>query len=247
MSEGTIIDPAPSAAANAPLSGEDVRRDWAPQRNPLRVGGLYDKTIWLLRVVLPVLAIALAVVTAAYPFFNQRETSFVLARDSIEASEDRLRMVNPRYSGIDSDNRPFKVRAVSAVQPRGVVDEVLLTGIAAQMQLKGDIEVSVEAGQGTYIPSNEELSLSAPVQIVTSNGYRIDAADSVVDLDDHLVSSNQPVDAAGPLGRFKANGFAVRIDEDKIIFNGGVKAVITPRKIALPVDAPVSDDKASMQ
>lgn len=243
MLETSLIPPAPGADESA----SDLRQDWSPQRSPRRVGGVYDKFVSLLRVVLPVLALVLAVVTAAYPFFNNRETSFVLARDSVEASEDRLRMVNPRYSGIDNGDRPFQVRAAAAVQPRGVVDEVLLTGIAAQMQLEDDIDVSVEAGEGTYVPSNEALFLRAPVQIITSNGYRIDAADSVVDLDDHLVTSNQPVDAAGPLGRFKANGFAARIDDDKLIFNGGVTAVITPRKAVLPVTAPSLDDKVSIE
>lgn len=231
-----------SAALDAQDAAPPPQMVWRPQRFAPRVGGLYDKVIVLLRGLLPVCAVALAVLTAAYPFFNERETSFVLARDSVEASEDRLRMVNPRYSGIDADDRPFKVRAASAVQPRGVADEVTLTAITASMELQGGINVSIDAGTGTYRPSQEILALSGPVTVVTSNGYRIDASDSVVDLDDHLVTSEQKVDAAGPLGRFKAKGFQARIDEDKLLFIGGVSALITPKKASLPVTQLGEDD-----
>lgn len=239
-------DIAAPEAQKAGESAEDVRYHWRPQRFAPRVGGRYDKVITLLRGLLPASAIALAVVTAAYPFFNERETSFVLARDSVEASEDRLRMVNPRYSGVDASDRPFKVQAASAVQPRGVADEVTLTAIAASMELAGDIDVSINAGTGTYRPSQEILTLSGPVEVVTSNGYRIDASDSVVDLDDHLVTSDQKVDAAGPLGRFKAKGFQARIDEDKLIFTGGVVALITPQKAALPM-VELGDDSPQVE
>lgn len=239
MMDQSVIDKSPDAL--------DVRHTWRPERFSPRVGGRYDRAVVALRVILPLLALVLAVVTAAYPFFKGQETSFVLARDSVEASEDRLRMVNPRYSGVDAGNRPFQVRAASAVQPRGVVDEVTLKQISADMALEGNLNVSIIAGSGTYRPSKETLDLAGPVDVTTSSGYQIDASDSVVDLDDHIVTSQQPVEAAGPLGRFKAKGFEARIDEDRLIFTGGVNAVITPRKVRLPVVQPADDASAAIQ
>ncbi|MEM6683776.1 MAG: LPS export ABC transporter periplasmic protein LptC [Pseudomonadota bacterium] len=210
----------------------DVRAHWQPERFAPRIGGKFDKTIWLLRIVLPLIGIALLVLTIAYPFLSERESSFVLARDSVETSQERLRMVNPRYSGLDAQERPFQIRAENAMQPRGVADEVQLNGIEADMVIEDTTAVSIIAGDGVYQPTDEKLQLVGPVTITTSNGYTIDAADSTVLLTERAVTSDKRLVANGPLGQFKAKRFEARIDEDRLIFRGGVKAYIDPRQEA---------------
>jgi len=211
---------------------EDIRQHWKPQRYAPRIGGLFDKTLWVLRGLLPLCGIVLGVITVAYPFVVQQESSFVLARDSVETSQERLRMVNPRYSGMDARDRPFQIRAATAVQPRGVADQVALTDIEANMSMKDATDVAIVARDGIYKPAKEQLVLSGNVAVMTSNAYTIDASDSLVDLDNRIVSSQKRVAAHGPLGRFFAESFEALIDEDKLIFTGGVKAHIIPRKDA---------------
>ncbi|MEM7568367.1 MAG: LPS export ABC transporter periplasmic protein LptC [Pseudomonadota bacterium] len=228
---------APSSLAAA----TDDSQIWRPTRFTPRVGGRFDAAIRFLRVLLPSLAILIILATAIYPIFNATETSFVLARDNIEASEDRLRMINPRYSGVDQAGRPFEVSAQSAVQPRGVADAVSLSGIGARMTLEDDEAIEIKAEQGVYRTAEETLKMTAPVLLVTSTGYRIDARDTDVDLDDHLARSDQLVEAAGPLGVFRADGFESRIDEDTLVFTGNVKALLQPRKARLPLNNVASD------
>lgn len=219
----------------------DSAEFWHPERFTPRVGGRYDFAVRMLRVALPAIAIGVVVATAAYPLFKARETSFVLARDNIQASEDRLRMINPRYSGVDSNDRPFEVSAQSAVQPRGVSDTVTLTDIRAQMSMDDEASVQMTAGTGIYRTDEETLEMQGPVLLTTSSGYRIDAIDTAVDLDDHLVRSDKPVEAAGPLGIFRADGFEGRIDDDVLLFKGNVKSILQPGGKRLPVRAPVDD------
>ncbi|MEM9290018.1 MAG: LPS export ABC transporter periplasmic protein LptC [Pseudomonadota bacterium] len=219
---------------------------WRPQRFTPRIGGRFDKTLHVLRLLLPTLAAVLLLVTLAYPLFRDQEMSFVLARNTIEASEDRLRMINPRYSGVDTTGRPFEVRAQSAVQPRGVADAVSLTGIAADMTLDDDARVDIEAQTGEYRTSTEVLNLTGPVSLTTTSGYRIQAGTTRVDLDDHIVESQAKVNAKGPLGAFQADGFSSQIDADSLIFEGNVVARITPERVRLSV-TPLDDDGAAVE
>lgn len=214
---------------------------WRPSRFTPRIGGRYDKAIAALRVFLPATAIVVVLATAAYPIFKARETSFVLARNNIAASEDRLRMINPRYSGVDSAQRPFEVRAESAVQPRGVSDSIILTGIGAVMALDETDLAEIKANKGIYQTAEETLEMQAPVLVVTTTGYRIDALKTRVDLDDHIVKSDQRVEAAGPLGVFRANGFESKIDADSLIFTGDVSATLQPRDARLPMAQTLDD------
>ncbi|MEO0411456.1 MAG: LPS export ABC transporter periplasmic protein LptC [Pseudomonadota bacterium] len=222
-------------------TASDGSQLWRPTRFTPRIGGRYDKAIRVLRTLFPCLAIAVVLATAAYPIFAAKETSFVLARNTIEASEDRLRMINPRYSGVDASGRPFEVRAASAVQPRGIADAVTLTRIGAMMTLKNNAVIEIDAETGIYSTAEETLNMTAPVLVTTSSGYRIDAKETQVDLDDHLVSSRQSVVAAGPLGVFRADGFESQIEDDTLVFIGNVTATLQPRKVRLPVRESVDD------
>ena len=94
-------------------------------------GGRHDRLIRAMRVVLPSIIGLLVAILAFSPFTGKQELSFVLNKDEVNLSRERLRVVEALYRGEDSKGRPFSLRAGSAVQKTSaqpILDMTSLTG-----------------------------------------------------------------------------------------------------------------------
>jgi len=225
----------------------DVRRPEVIRTNNRaapRVGGLYDRFVSLMRITLPAIALALTIIVVLWPALNPSEFSFLLAVDKVQLSPERLRMVKPEYYGTDSQNRPFRIKAESAIQENQDAEKVSLNGIEAEMVLDGDVEVLSRAKQGVYYPDDKELGLLGDVIITTSNNYTIEAEDAAIDLEGRIVSSDMPVLGTGPHGRFEAKGFSADVEKEILSFTGGVRSVLDPKKA---YTNPISDIEEKAQ
>lgn len=196
-----------------------------------RVGGLYDRFVAVMRMILPAIALGIGVLLLAWPLLNPSEFSFILAIDKVRLSPERLRMVKPRYYGTDSHNRPFIIEADSALQESGQRERVSLTTIHAQLELDTGVEVAARAAEGVYYPEKKQLGLEGDVVIETSDGYVVEASDAVIDIETRRVTSERRVSGAGPMGEFSAQGFDAKLDQDTLGFNNDVSARLHPRKI----------------
>ncbi|MFZ5610003.1 MAG: LPS export ABC transporter periplasmic protein LptC [Pseudomonadota bacterium] len=214
------------------------------ERLSLRPGGGYDRFIAIMRIVLPAIALALALLVVGWPLFNPREMSFLLAIDKVRLSPEQMRMIKPRYFGVDSAGRPFIIEAASALQHSGDDEKVSLSEISAYMTLNEGVEVVSHANEGAYYPERKTLGLVGAVTVTASNGYRLAAADASIDLETRRVTSARPVVGEGPLGHFEAQGFDADIDQDRLAFLGGVKAHIVPRRATLD-ESPTLDKKTA--
>ncbi len=201
------------------------------------IGGRYDQFIAAARYVFPGLALALILVTASWLVFNPQESSFVLSRERVDISSERLRMEKPRYFGTDKSGRPFVVEAQSALQEKGETELVSLTGIEAELVLADGTDLLAKANRGVFFMSAKRLALVGDVDVEASNGYRVRTSDAELDLANHVASGARPVTGKGPLGYFEAKGFHAEIDQGLIVFDGGVKTRITPTRQTPPAPA----------
>lgn len=195
-----------------------------------KIGGLYDRFVNVMRVALPAVALAIALLVVAWPALNPSEFSFLLAVDQVQLSPERLRMVKPEYFGTDSKNRPFTIQAESALQEYEEAEKVTLKTIEAQLKFETDVEAVANAEEGVYYPASKALGLVGDVMVKTTNDYVLEAEDASIDLEKRLVSSEMPVLGTGPHGRFEAQGFVADIAQEVLTFKGGVRSVLDPKK-----------------
>ncbi|RME66886.1 MAG: hypothetical protein D6782_03560, partial [Alphaproteobacteria bacterium] len=202
---GTRIDAMTPAAAHSYIDVTS-RAGMAWQRRSHHpapaIGGAYDRFVAAMRLFLPACAFALLAVTVGWLVFNPQESSFVLSRERVDISSERLRMEKPRYFGVDRSNRPFVVEARSALQESGETEIVSLAGIEANMELADGTKVMARANRGVFFMSAKRLALVGDVDVDASNGYRLHTADAELDLGTHIATGNRPVVGSGPLGRF---------------------------------------------
>lgn len=193
-----------------------------------KVGGRYDRFVKVMRVAMPAASVVLLLAVLVWPLISGQEMSFVLSKDRVEVSPERLRMESPHYRGTDARGRPFEITARRAVQRTSATPIVELVDVAARMTMSNDV-VHVEAEKGSYDLDQEQLRVTGPLVLTTDRGYHLTTRDAVVDLPSKTAYGSDGVEGRGPLGEFRAQRFRANIDAETVVFEGGTHMRITPR------------------
>ena len=109
-------------------------RSAGPERNAVSLRR-YSRFVGVAKRILPATALALLLLVAVWPRIQGAIDRVHFAQmPKIDVSQARqVRMVDPRYSGVDRDNRPFVVTADSASQMPKVDDAISLDSPKADL------------------------------------------------------------------------------------------------------------------
>lgn len=207
---------APSRARKTPTAGQLARR-----RFLLR---------WTKRL-LPVLAVGLLLAVALWPEFERSEDrARVSFRRVIQASPEALRVVEPRYQGLDEQNRPYTLTADTATQAGQQQDVVDLEEPRADILLNDGAWVLLEARAGRFDKARNHLDLTGNVTLWHDNGTMMVTEQAAVQLAEGAASGDAPVAAQGPFGTLTSEGFRLRDRGQVVIFTGNARAVLEGRQ-----------------
>lgn len=205
----------------------DQRRQWAAP------GGSHDR---LIRVLARWLPGAVGVVAAAMllgPLFPRGEISFLLDRNKVATTTERLRVANAMYRGEDDEGRPFTVTAASAVQISAANPVVRMEGLVARILMSnGPAELSAQGGSYDY--DREAVDVAGPVTFTAADGYRMTTGHVAIDLKGQRVLGNGGVSGAIPAGTFAADRLVADLDARTIALQGNARLVMTPGKLRMP-------------
>lgn len=208
------------------VAGHNPPRYTARQRRALPGGG-YDSMVAVLRWLLPALALILLAVIIVWPLTSAQEFSFLLAKDKVALSPDRLRIDNAVYRGETADGKAFEIRAADAVQRSSSVPVVELTRLSAYLADTSG-PASVTAPSGRYEMENDLLVVDGPVRVDSAAGYTLDAGKISVDLANRTVASAVPVTGTLPIGRFSGDSMHADIGGRVVTIDGRVRLHIQP-------------------
>jgi lipopolysaccharide export system protein LptC len=192
-------------------------------------GGKHDRAVRTLRVVLPSIIGVLVAVLAFSPFTNTQELSFVLDKDEVSLSKERMRLKEALYRGEDNKGRPFSLRAGSAVQKTSAQPVLDMTALSARILLN-DGPASVLAQRGTYSLANETMRVNGPLAI-ESPGYDMVASNVEFSLKDKTMQSFGPVSGRTKVGTFKAARMTGDLESRVVRLEGGVQLRIDQNAI----------------
>ena len=190
-----------------------ARRSWA------RTGSSHDRLIAATRVVLPAATGVLAAFLALAPLTVGRDISFVLDKNRVEVSHERMRVTRANYRGSDSKNQPFQITAASAVQQSSRDPIVRLQTLNARIALV-DGPATIRANRGRYDMDSERVAIDGPVLFDAAGGYRMKTRDVLVDMKSRNVASRGPVDGTMPLGTFAADIMRANLDTHVVTLDG---------------------------
>jgi lipopolysaccharide export system protein LptC len=192
-------------------------------------GGRHDRLIRAMRVVLPSIIGLLVAILAFSPFTGQQELSFVLDKDEVNLSRERLRVVEALYRGEDSKGRPFSLRAGSAVQKTSAQPVLDMTSLSGRISLQ-DGPASIIAQRGSYDLGKETMRVTGPLA-VESPGYDMVASNVELSLKDRTMQSFGPVSGRTKVGTFHAGRLRADLDTRIVRLDGGVRLRIEQNAI----------------
>ena len=198
------------------------------QRRSLSRGQLARRRFavrWMKRL-LPALALALLAAVAFWPEIDGNEDrARVSFRRTAQPRAEGLRVVQPRYQGMDALNRPFTITADAAQQPGS--EQILdLEEPRADVLMTDGAWVYVQARSGRFDRPANHLDLEGAVTIYHDSGLMLRTDSAAVDVDAGHASGNDPVAAQGGFGTLTSEGFQLIDRGAVVIFTGRAHAVL---------------------
>ncbi|WP_068077167.1 LPS export ABC transporter periplasmic protein LptC [Novosphingobium lentum] len=190
-------------------------------------GGFHDKLVRFLAAALPAGVGVLAAVMVLTPLGPRGEISFLLDRNKVAIVQDRLRVASAMYRGKDNDGRNFSVTAGNAVQHSAKVPVVEMNDLEARMMLD-DGPAVLTAGSGNYDMSRQLVEVLGPVNVQSSNGYRMTATNINIDIGAKKLFSRGPVEGRIPAGTFSADRILGDLASRTVVLDGHARLRMEP-------------------
>lgn len=205
----------------------DKRRHWAAP------GGSHDRKVRILAAWLPGLVGVVAAAMIVGPLFSGGELSFLLDRNKVAVTNERLRVNNAMYRGEDKEGRPFTLTAGSAVQVSAQEPIVWMDNLAARIRLT-DGPAELTAVRGGYNYAAEMVDVIGPVVFTAADGYRITTANVSIDLKGRKVSGSGGVSGSIPAGTFSADRLSADLDNRILTLDGNVQMRFEQMNFRMP-------------
>jgi lipopolysaccharide export system protein LptC len=199
------------------------RRRWAPSAAQIARRRV---AIRIAKWFMPLAGVGLLVAIAVWPELDRMEDrARVSFRRVIQAAPEAVRLVEPRYQGLDDQNRPFTVTATVATQTEDP-DIVDLDRPRADVLLTDGSWVLLESKQGRFDKGRHLLDLSGDVTLWQDGGNMLVTAAAEVQLQEGSASGDKPVAAQGPFGTLVSEGFRLTERGQVVVFTGRSRAVL---------------------
>lgn len=189
----------------------------------------YSRFVWLMKVVLPATAVALAGLVLFWPQLNPLDNRFRLKPVQVSIDDlENLRMVSPRFVGTDERNQPFSITADQATQEVGSSDVTALSNPKGDLTLNNGSWIALTAADGLYHKQGRTLDLWNQVNVFHDAGYEIKTKRATADLALGNVAGDAPVEGQGPDSQLRGQGFRIYDKGARLTVTGKSRLVLYP-------------------
>jgi len=225
----------PAAAPSPPEAGAppDLRflaASAAADRGTANGTSFYSRFVRVMKLGLPAVAALLLGAILLWPQLQADRNRFHVALSGLDPRHpDRLRVVNARFQGTDSDAQPYTVTAESAheVDPGSRV--IALEAPTADLALKDGTWVIARAPQGTFDRDRDLLNLMGGVSVFHDSGYAFSSPTARILMRDGMAEGDDPATAYGPAADIKSDtGFRITDRGSRILFKGKSRLILRP-------------------
>ncbi len=196
-------------------------------------GGSHDRMVGFLGKALPAGIGLMAAVMIIVPLSPRGEISFLLDRNKVAVTNERVQVANAAYRGMDGKERPFVVTAGSAVQQTADVPVVRLNDLTAKLAMD-DGPAQITAPSGNYDYHTDKIAIDGPVNFLAADGYRMQTRNVAVDVKSKNAVGSGGVSGSVPTGTFQANNIVANLQDRTIKLEGNARLRMTPGKLRIP-------------
>ena len=188
---------------------------------PRRFTQTYSRFVSMMKFILPIAALILILLVVLWPHLAPDDLRFRIGFAAIKASVSKdLSMVNPRFVGTDSENKPYSITADLARSLGETGSKIELEVPKADITLNDGTWLVLTANTGLFVHLKNTLKLEGMVNLFHDSGYEFQTEKIVIDLVSGVASGNMPIQGQGDFGLLKAQGFKL-VDKGKTIYFTG--------------------------
>ena len=209
---------------------EDLR---SRRRQFAAPGGSHDRLVRNLLRVLPAGVGVVAALMILAPFSPRGDISFLLDRNKVAITSERLRVDDAMYRGQDDEGRPFSLTAGNAVQRSASTPQVDMQDLIGRIVL-ADGPARIGAPTGRYNIAEDRVDISGPLSFVAADGYRLSASNVSVNLANRTVVGSGGVSGAIPAGTFSAQRMVADLSARTVALVGNARLRMEPGKLRMP-------------
>ncbi|MDF1792479.1 MAG: LPS export ABC transporter periplasmic protein LptC [Thalassobaculaceae bacterium] len=176
---------------------------------------------------LPALAITLVAMVLIWPQFGRNAADIPVDQAPVTLEDvDTLRMANPRFVGLDENDRPFEIVARTAIQVGENGQAVELDHPQADMINEDGTWVSLNAEEGIWFKDASVVNLTGGVSLFHDAGHQLLTEEAMIDMGPGNVFSEVPTQGQSPGGTIQGEGMQSLDRGARIIFTGRSRAVL---------------------
>jgi lipopolysaccharide export system protein LptC len=196
-------------------------------------GGAHDRMIGFLGKALPTAIGLVAAVMILVPLSPRGEISFLLDRNKVAVTNERVQVANAAYRGEDGKGRPFVVTAGSAVQQTAAMPIVHLKDLIAKLSMT-DGPAEIRAPSGAYDYHSEKIAVDGPVDFTAADGYKMQTRNVAIDVKAQNAVGSGGVSGSVPTGTFRADNIVANLEDRTVKLEGNARLRMTPGKLRIP-------------
>ena len=199
------------------------RQHWAAP------GSAHDHLVAVLRIVLPSAVGVVAALMVFLPLTSGGDVSFVLDKNKVEVSKERLKVQSASYRGQDNKGQPFVLTAESALQKSATESLVDMQKLMAELQTPDGLAKLV-APSGKFNPVSQQMDVNGPITFAGPNNYTLNSNGATVDLKTKKMQGKNGVSGTVPQGTFTADNMSADLDGRVVTLDGRARLRIAPRQ-----------------
>ena len=206
-----------------------VRFDVTPARwrGGFKAAHRHSARVWLFRraaIAGSLLAIALISAVALLNPLRHVPGDISVGRAALDGTKITLDF--PKISGVQTDGRPFEIKARSGTQDITVPNIIELLGLDSKIGAADASTTWVSAARGIYDRQHDKMTLDGGIRIKSSTGYDIWLRTARIDFTTGGLVSDEPVRVILDGGTIAAKQLDVSDNGHKVSFGGEVTSMI---------------------
>ena len=181
----------------------------------------YTRFVQVMKIALPAMALILMSIVVIWAKLAAQTDGFRIGYAAItQDSVKNLRMLNARYFGVDSNNKPYSVTADSGTQRPDDPDMIDLVAPKADFVSHSGATVIINADKGILHQHAQILDLLENVSLYHDSGYELHTQIAHVNLKANTADGESPVEGHGPQGAINGSGFKLLEKGERILVTG---------------------------
>ena len=205
----------------------DVERRNRRQEAALRRARLNSGRVRVLKFALPALAVLMLAAFAGFAALRELSIPDV-AISQVSLSDGKVAMDNLRLRGVTSDDKPYEVEAVRALQPVNGTGPVELFDITATLPMDTGQTAALEAETGTYDQAGGTMTFDGGLRFQTEDGMVATLQNARIDLETSTLQTDAPVDIRRQTTHISAQSMMIEQGGKVLILERDVRVTLSP-------------------